>query len=272
MFEHTYTRNSVLSFAFALITLISVQPVSAKTLEGQINLDEHMKQEKGASLTRSKKTVGDPFNNGGAAPSAEMFDAPTGAFDSPHTSMLPPPPPPQQFNLNAQDHGGGDFGGQQGVPSHGNFYNPPPAAVLGQQGVLPPMNRQDPEMSEHMQLQWDLWHKRVAEAIFVKFDSRAQVQFAASKPLACEASYTVTANGQIRDIRLLRKSDSFAYNAMLLQVLQEMNGNPILQFPPGTQRQMVAKTGTFSRNCGVNGFKHTTNDRETISQRRPMNY
>ena len=266
MFEHNYTRNSVLSFAFALITLFSVQPVSAKTLEGQINLDEHLKQEKGASLTRSKKTVGDPFNNGGAAPSAEMFDAPSGAFDA--GSTMPPPPTPP-FNLNAQDNGGG-FGGQQGVPSPGNIYAPPPVGNLGIQNTLPPMNRQDPEMSQAMQLQWDLWHKRVAEAIFVKFDNVAQQQFAVSRPLACEASYTVTANGQIKDIRLLRKSDDMKYNMMLMMVLQQMNGNPILQFPPGTQRQFVCKTGTFSRNCGVNGFKHTTNDRETISQRRPM--
>jgi hypothetical protein len=267
MFEKNYPRNAVLSFAFALITLISVQPVSAKTLEGQINIDEHMQQSKGASLTRSKKTVGDPFNNGGAAPSAEMFDAPTGAFDSPNEMI--PPPPPQPFRLNVQDQSG-DFGGQQGFPSKGNVFTPSPPANTIPQGMLPAMNRQDPEMSEQMQLQWDLWHRRVAEAIFVKFDSVAQTQFAVSRPLACEASYTVTANGQIKDIRLLRKSDDMKYNMMLMMVLQQMNGNPILQFPPGTHRQFVCKTGTFSRNCGVNGFKHTTNDRETISQRRPM--
>ena len=268
MFEQKYTRNSFLSFAFALITLISVQPVSAKTLEGQINIDDHLQQSKGASLTRSKKTVGDPFNNGSAPPSSEVFDAPTGAFDSTNTSMLPPPPP-APFNLNAHEQGG-DFGGQQGIPSQGTVYAPPPIANVGSQGVLPPMNRQDPEMSQEMQLQWDLWHKRVAEAIFVRFDNIAQQQFAVSRPLACVASYTVTANGQIKDIRLIQNSPDIKYNMMLMMVLQQMNGNPILQFPPGTHRQFVCKTGTFSRNCGVNGFKHTTNDRETISQRRPM--
>jgi hypothetical protein len=265
MFENTLTRNtSFLSFAFALITMISIQPVSAKTLEGQINIDAQMHTKGGPSLNRSDaKRLGDPFSAPGSTLPSEQFDAPMGAFDS-HPALMPPPP---TFNLNADDHGG-DFGGQPGIPSPGNYYSPPIHAASIPQNMLPPMQSQDPEMSENMQLQWDLWHKRVAEAIFVRFDAQAQKAFANSRPISCEASYTVTCNGQIKDVRLLHKSDSFMYNAMLIGVLNSMNGNPILQFPPGTRRQMVMKTGTFSRNCGVNGFKHTTNDNESIRRMR----
>jgi FtsZ-interacting cell division protein ZipA len=45
-----------------------------------------------------------------------------------------------------------------------------------------------------------------------------------------------------------------------------MNGNPVLQFPPGSRRQYVEKTGTFTWNYGQQGFKYTTGDQERIKQ------
>lgn len=276
MFHHDKTFNrihgTVLSFAFALITIITIQPVQAKTLEGQINMEEYLKNQTGPGLNRKNiKQLGDPFNASSAPAAApDQFDAPVGAFES-QQLLMAPPPPQQQFNLNAYDQGDG-FGGQQGIPVPIPIPMPdrmPQQAIQARaipQNMLPAIQSQDPDMSDQMQLQWDLWHRRVAEDIFKRFDAIAQKNFANTKPIACEAAYTVTCNGQIRDVRLLRKSDNFMFNAMLMGVLNSMSGNPVLQFPPGTRRQMVMKTGTFSRNCGVNGFKHTTNDNESIGR------
>lgn len=146
---------------------------------------------------------------------------------------------------------------------------PPQQPNYGNQGSLrPPVNPNDPDSSQQMQLQWDEWHKRVAESIFVRFDAYAQKAFAVSRPLACQAAYTVTRDRQITNVRVLTKSPNVVFNTMLLLVLKSMNGNPILEFPPGSRRMTVEKSGTFSRNCGVQGFKFTTGDQETIKQQQ----
>jgi hypothetical protein len=262
MFQTTLTQRTF-SFAFALLTLISIGPASAKTvLEGQVNMQNVLSTKSAPSLSRNSiKQTNDPFGQ----PPSEEFDAPSGAFDQ-QQALMPPPPP--TFGLSASDNGG-DFIGQQGVPTQA--YAPPMQPQSIPQNMLPPMNSQvsmDPDNSQHMQLQWDLWHRRVAEAIFVRFDALAQRGFANSRPISCEASYVVTSNGKITNVRLLHTSDNILFNMMLMGVLKGMDGNPILQFPPGTRRQLVSKTGTFSRNCGVNGFKHTKDDYETINNHR----
>jgi len=259
----TTLHKHTLSLAFALLTVISIPPAEAQVLQGQVNMNENVQQKSNPSLSRNtfKQPAGDPFSTG---PSAELFDAPSAAFDTQHQAMMPPPPP--TFGLGVSDEGG--FSGQQGVPVQANY--PPMQANMAPQNMMqPPLQPMDPEMQGQMRLQWDLWHRTVAEEIFKRFDAYASKSFANSKPVSCDASYVVTANGQIKDIRLLHKSDNFMYNAMLIGVLNSMNGNPILAFPPGSRRQSVHKSGTFSRNCGVNGFKHTINDNESI-KRAPM--
>ncbi len=208
----------------------------------------------GPGLSRKNiQDQGDPFSNDGGAPPSEQFDP--GSFDT--QQQIPGPPP---FNLNVDQ---GQFGGQQGNPQQASM---PPQ--MGNQGMLTPMQQgsaNDPDNSQHMQIQWEMWHRRVAEAIFVRFDGVAQRAFAQSRPIACQAAYTVTRDKQIVNVRLLHKSNNIVFNSMLLMVLKSMNGNPILDFPPGSRRQSVEKTGTFSRNCGVQGFKFTTGDNETIN-------
>lgn len=253
-------RNvSLMTLAISFALLASSQPAEAqqqgKVLQGGVNMQQtYMSPTNGLSLNRKNiQDNGDPFSQGDAPPS-EQFDAPDGSFDG---GQHPPAPPP--FNLNADQ---GQYGGQQGVPQQDQQ-----APTMGQQQMLPPMQQggaNDPDNSQHMQIQWEMWHRRVAEAIFVRFDGVAQRAFAQSRPIACQAAYTVTRDKQIVNVRLLHKSNNIVFNSMLLMVLKSMNGNPILDFPPGSRRQSVEKTGTFSRNCGVQGFKFTTGDAETI--------
>ncbi len=109
----------------------------------------------------------------------------------------------------------------------------------------------DPDDSQELRSAWQLWHRRVDEAVFVRFDGVAQRAFANSRPFSCEAAYTVTHDRQIINVRLLKKSHNIVYNSMLLMVLKSMNGNPLLEFPSGSKREFVEKTGVFTRNCGI---------------------
>jgi len=259
MFQFTYARwkLSLLSVTLAVLTASWVCPqvnAQGKTLQGGVDMQNYLKPSNGPSLNRKfVEENGDPFSSG---PPSDQFDAPDGAFDS-QQPQAPPPP----FNLQAAD--GGEFQGQQGMPQQGGAQ-----PAMGNQQMLQPMQQghaNDPDSSQHMQVQWELWHRRVAEAIFVRFDGLASRAFATSRPIACHAAYTVSRDKQITNVRLLQKSNNIVFNSMLLMVLKSMNGNPILEFPPGSRRQFVEKTGTFSRNYGVQGFKFTTGDNETIN-------
>lgn len=250
--------SALLAISFLLSAPAALAQGQKGMLQGNVKTD-YVKPSAGPSLNRDQiRNQGDPF--GDTSSPAEQFDAPDNAFQQDTPTMAPPPPP---FNLQADD---GQMG-QQDVPMVQDA--PLPPANMGNQGVMrPPVNPNDPDSSQQMQLQWDEWHKRVAESIFVRFDAYAQKAFAVSRPLACQAAYTVTRDRQITNVRVLQKSPNVVFNTMLLLVLKSMNGNPILEFPPGSRRMSVEKSGTFSRNCGVQGFKFTTGDQETIKQQQ----
>lgn len=257
---------SLLTLASVVFSIAAVLPACAQetpVLKGFVNAQDVQRIKANPSLERRNvPNLGDDFSQPSAGPGMELFDAPPAAFDN-QRAFAPPPP---TFGLSASDSGD-DF---QGTPQTAMQSAPPQMHPnMAPQNMLqpPPMNAgaSDPDNTEYMQLQWDLWHKRVAEAIFIRFDERAKTAFANSRPISCEASYNVTRDGRITNVRLLRNSSDFRYNMMLITVLNSMNGNPLLQFPPGTNRQVVCKTGEFSRNCGMNGFKHTVNDNERIS-------
>lgn len=258
-------RIQALALALSFSVLLTI-PVSAQgagtTLHGGVDMQNYS-QQPAPGLNRGQvDRSADPFSSP-SAPATEEFSAPEGSFDS------QPAPPRPAFNLNAQDEGGGELDGQQGQPIFAP--GPPVTPQMMPQNMLPPLggqNPNDPDSSQQMQIQWELWHRRVAEAIFVRFDAYAQSAFAHSRPIACQAAYTVTRDRQIVSVKLLQKSPNIVFNSMLLMVLKSMNGNPILEFPPGSRRQYVEKTGTFSRNYGVQGFKYQTGDQETIRQQR----
>ncbi len=218
---------------------------------------------------------GDPFQGAaGDNNSVDMLQLPPGSMDV--EKLRAPAPPKKPFKVNAEDQGQGDFNGQQMMPTMEQPpNNPPPQQMQPFRNNIQQQQSNDPDGSAAMQLLWDAWHKRVAETIYVRFNSLAQMAFKRSQPLACQVSYMVARDGRVGNVQLLQKSANPIFNTMLLGVINSMNGNPVLEYPPNSRRQFVEKTGTFTWNYGQNGFKFTTGDKETIpgqgqQQMRPM--
>ncbi len=265
------------SFAFASSLLCS-PALAAKqvgVLEGHVDKADSFRQPVGPSLKRNANIKpGDSFGGSPSSATTETFDAPAAMFDS-NQPAIPRPP----FNLHTEDEGNADMNGLPGTPAFGQMpmnsgmpmggSMPMEDPLLARQNGLPPVamrNPADPDETAEMQLAWDEWHRRVAEAIFIRFDGLAQKAFANSRPLNCQVVYTVRRDHQITNIRMVQNSPNMMYNAMILMVIKSMNGNPILEFPGGSRRMMVEKLGNFTRNCGDQGFKFTINDRERIRQ------
>ncbi len=225
------------------------------------------------------------YLGGGKNPSLNLRDLTKGkdAFGSSGTSGLPSvgesfEPPSEAFNLNAQQSGNAvanatppgliqnpDFTNEQAVPG---LQNNQPFNMSAEQNQLQQSVQNDPDNSPEMQLAWDAWHRRVAAAIYEKFNAMAQFAFRYSHPLACYVTYTVTKEGQVINVQLPQKSPNVAFNAMVMLVINSMSGQTdILAFPPGSRRTAVNKAGMFTQNYGVQGFKYTTGDREIIPGR-----
>ncbi len=145
---------------------------------------------------------------------------------------------------------------------------PPSAASTPAATVAAAAAPVDPDMTPEMQLAWDIWHQRVAQAIYQKWNFFASAAFKYSPPLAARAIYTVTRDGRITDVRLLQRSPNIMFNALILQSIKSMSGDlALLQFPSGSHRTTFYQTATFTQNVGPVGFRYTTGDRETISGR-----
>ena len=183
--------------------------------------------------------------------------------------QLPAPPPQQRnFPLQANMDSLPNF---DGVPEQGASDQPP--VIIPQQprtSMLPParmpnLQRQEPDSSPEMRLAWDQWHKRVAEAIYERFNAMAQLAFRYSRPIAAYVTYTVTRDGRVVNVQLQQKSPNIAFNTMLLLVVNSISGQKeLLAFPQGSRRMSVEKAGMFTQNYGQQGFKFTTGDSETL--------
>jgi hypothetical protein len=130
-----------------------------------------------------------------------------------------------------------------------------------------PSSATSEDQDSQMQLMWDLWHKRIGEEIFKRFNFFAKAAFKYSPPLVCRVTYTVTSTGDITNITMLNKSPDLMFNLLVLTVIKSLNGEQaILQFPPGSQRLSVTKTGTFLNNQnGTDGFSYTVGDKELVA-------
>lgn len=263
--QSLHKRSSTLLLLTALlitpVNFLAAQPPSAaEVLKGNIREDGFRKPEKGPSLNRNDmKEKGDPFAN-----DQDLLEPPKGAFE-----VETAKPPEKPFNLQAQDENQ-PFQGQN-MPG---VTDEPPAPIQEQQ-PMPlqvqqderPMNPNDPDNSEDMQLAWDIWHRRVAEAIFIKVSTLAGVALKRSQPLVAQVSYAVARDGRVGNIRLNQRSSNPIYNAMIVTAIQSMQGSPLLQYPQGSRRMMVEKQGTFQHNCGpAQGFTYTMGDRERVRQ------
>jgi hypothetical protein len=222
------------------------------------------------TLNRNEVRHGQAESFAPPAPNAEEVFAPV-SFAVP-TIAAPPPPP--AFPLNAQADGPQDFQGQQGVPTMGEQQQQFAPHALGAQQDQQPQaqatNPADPDSNPDMCLLWDAWHRRVAEAVFIRYTSLANVAFANSPPIGAIAAYTVTRDGRILNVRLNQKSANPMYNGIVMMAIQSLNGNmAILQFPPNSRRMSVEKLGQFTQNySSQTGFKTIVGDHETIPGRR----
>lgn len=258
-----FALSSIVTLSFAGLNAVSVQ---AQTLKGGVQ-EEDIYKNQPTGLNRGD-IQGDPFrgNANDNPPVDQMLEMPAGAMD---VQQLRAPAPPKK-TLSAAASDSGNFQGQgmmpqmESVPQQPQQQRQPPMRMNAQQD-----QRNDPDGSAEMQLLWDAWHKRVAESIFTRFNSLAQMAFKHSPPLACQVSYMVARDGRVGNVQILQKSTNPIFNTMLLGVINSMNGNPVLEYPPNSRRQFVEKTGTFTWNYGQQGFKYTTGDSERIQQQRP---
>lgn len=220
-------------------------------LEGGVQKDEKGRDTKGRELKRDDIDV---FSKDSIKkPSDEILVPSPGDFDIEPTQL-----PKFEIDINQN---GGQF---DGVPGGGLIDTVPPEFLPPpQQDMLPVPPKQisgDPDATRRMQIAWELWHKRLAANVYLRFNVAAQ-NF--HRPLYAEVTYDVTADGRVINIRLLRRSPDMIFNATLLGVIKTLQGNSILRFPEGSHRQVVAKRGVFTRNWGnQNGFKHETGDVE----------
>jgi hypothetical protein len=223
----------------------------------------------GPSLNRKDlEQSGDPFGSRGQPGSVEeeqALEAPGEAFQA--VSMPPrSDSPDNKFGLGAEM-------GDPGLTS----MNGRPDALSSMPSQMPeaspnlqsgnPMTQTDPDA--HMTLEWEAWHRRVAEAIFQRWKPFVDVAFKDSHPRLARVDYLVTRDGQIQDVKLMVKSNNPMYDALIVQVVKSFNGErAILQFPAGSRRGSIEKFGDFSQNQHTGmGYRYTTGDRETIRRR-----
>jgi hypothetical protein len=242
-------KRTTFSFVAALcaLTLSSSIPAQADVLQGKVETDTHLRNKQPA-LNRTKDVGGgDPFS--GKDDTGPAMDAIDPGDAIKQLNQQP------TFNLNTQTTGPDRY--QMPLPTQ-QVQQPPP----------PKINPNDPDSGNpELQLAWDMWHKRVAEAIYVRYNFFARAAFQRSQPLLCQVSYVVTRDGHIQALDMKQKSNNVLYNVLVFQAIKSLDGDVnLLQFPPGSRRQFVPKYGTFAQNYGANGFKYTTGDQETLRQ------
>lgn len=281
MIPRKRSLNVALFLALSLTGTGLLAPQSAnaqKTLlqgrvdkEGIIAPTQNNNESGGPSLSRKDiKNSGDPFaGSQDSGTTGQALDAPHEAFQG--ASVKPKP----TFGLHAEDEGNAGFNGQ---PLPGR---PDQTALLPQQAVprtfIPieedpslqqaiPASAQanDPDSSPEMQLAWDEWHHRVAEAIFERFKFFANKAFAANPMLVARVSYVVTRDGRIGNVQFAQKSPNIMFNALIIQCIKSINGDQaLLQFPQGSRRVTVDKFGVFDM-AGRGAFRYTVGDREVL--------
>lgn len=200
----------------------------------------------------------DPFGQPGGGDEMSQQDAPPQWGRQPGRAQAampaaPPPPPQRTFGLSLEE---------TGLPEEAQE---PPPKMAPQQAKAAPANPDDPDSTPEMQLLWDAWHRRVAGEIFTRFNMFAKAAFRFSKPLRAVVTYRVTRDGKVENVQLAQSSTNLFFNLLITQVVKSLNGNAaLLQFPPGSRRQVVDKSGVFAQNVGRAGFRHQTGDAERI--------
>lgn len=254
-------------FLFALLlppTVICLTQLPADAqLKGSIRMEDQLKE--GPSLSRDDD-LGKMHPSQGETGDDLHFDAPKDMFE---VETPKPAMPSPHFNLEAnQDQSVNEtpFAGQMmpGVPDGAApvAMTPSMRFPLGAGFQNPLMNPTDPDESKEMQLAWDIWHRNVAQAIFIRVQTFAGRTLPRTEPLACQVAYVVTRDHRIMNVRMLVKSPNMVYNTIVFGSINAMQGSSVLEFPQGSRRMTVEKMSTFRHNGGELGFRSVVGDQE----------
>ena len=235
--------------------------VSAQTLKGYAS-KEGEKEKTGLSRSDlTPATSDDPFSDDKAE-----ISAPDNSFKMDQVRQPKPP-----FDLRANQENQRPMAMTPMVPKANPFEgenDPMPEMQPPPQPFQNKARGNDPDSSPEMQLAWDQWHHRVAEAIYQRFNFLAKLGFKHSPPLLCQVAYVVTRDGHITNVQVQQKSTNALFNIIVFQTVKSLDGDiNLLQYPQGSRRQFVPKVGTFTQNYGGDGFKYTVGDRETVQGR-----
>jgi hypothetical protein len=252
-----------MSSAAAALTCSAVLAQNGELLKGTIQTQEFFnptstnEQFGSPSLTRKdlpgsgRNTTIDPFDN---SPNQQGETAVSVPQSATQTALVAPPAP---YPPNSAENG---------LP--GNFNQESPRSSRSPAGLQASVSENnDPDSSPELQLAWDAWHKRIAAAIFQRFDFFAHSAFKYSPPLMARIGYVVTSTGHIQNLNVVQHSSNPMFDLLITQCVKSLDGDSqLLKFPAGSRRMSVEKFGTFTQNYGLEGFKYTTGDRETIRQ------
>lgn len=91
-----------------------------------------------------------------------------------------------------------------------------------------------------LQLAWDAWHRRLRTAIYTRYMFFSKAAFHRSPPLHCSATFTITKDGHVEDLKMETKSANVLYNVLVFQAIKSVDGDRVtLPFPPGSKRLSV---------------------------------
>ncbi len=254
-----FTKKSSCLLLLCLLTGAGL-PAQSDVLKGRVEDSTKLRP---PSLNRGdiKQNNNDPFS--GTDEDGELLDAPKYKSEAPRK----PPKAQRPFNLQA-DQGGNPYNPAAQPPVQAPVEmggEPDNVPMQANQSMPPAFNPNDPDSSPDMQLAWDMWHKRVAQCIFERFNFFAKAAFSRSPPLMSKLSYVVTRDAHITNINMPQKGSNVLFNVLVFQSVKSLDGDmSILQFPEGSRRMYVPKTGTFTQNYGAEGFRYTIGDHETV--------
>jgi hypothetical protein len=109
----------------------------------------------------------------------------------------------------------------------------------------------DLDETPELKKSWQAWHKKVDLAVNSRLHALADLAFKKSPPLSGLAVYLVSADRSISNVVILKSSKNKMFDNMMVGAIKSLSGSPILEFPPGSKRQLVEKLLTFEHNSLV---------------------
>ena len=85
------------------------------------------------------------------------------------------------------------------------------------------------------------------------------VYFSHNGRLSVEVTYTVTKDGHVQDIHLIKESENELFNMQALNIVKKLDCLPFLRFPSGAPEQTVRKTIVLSNHLWYDDLQAGSN-------------